>query len=355
MQRRLACALAIAIAACGEPRARPPTTSPPVDDTPRPVASPNPAPGDAAADGDAPDPADVRPPDVVIAAPPGFVAPSATAPPEPAAHGWWKKKTGCGKGRRMVKHDLRDAHRSTFDPEVGYSCRDTAGKDDGPYVALYADGTVYEEGTMDHGVEHGVRKSYAPDGRLSLSTPWVHGVEDGVVREDTGTVRKEQTYRTGTRHGLQREEWYATPRYTIQGYKVDGENHGVWWTTWHDGSVLARIEYDHGKVVGAPRWWYPDGRVWARAAIAGDTITWTSDVGPGRYHAELACRAGQRERFVVRDRDRTGTVLHAHCTDGSCTPVQGDRELLAWAHPSDCPPGAFLRVRVWPVLAHWGE
>ncbi len=353
MSTRLILIASVALAACAEPApavrvpmATPPGASVPDDAPPAPpsVAPPAPLLADAH---------DLRPTDARLAPPPGWIDPPAVVVPAPAARGWWKRKRPCGKGRhlRTERNPPTDPPEPPlYDWRVAYLCSTPDGVADGPHVTLYADGTIHEEGTSVRGATHGLRRRYTPEGTLWIENTWVHDAQDGVTRAwfDDGGLQHEETYRADVLHGRSRRVVLssATQTITIEGYFVDGKRHGVWQTAYGDGSVIARVAFDRGRIVGAPRWWYPDGRLWARGAVDGDVVTWTRD--SGRNQIELVCEGNAVRAATV---SAGGAVVVDGCPATGCTPREVDRDALTWMWPLRCGDDDALAVPVWPVVS----
>jgi antitoxin component YwqK of YwqJK toxin-antitoxin module len=162
--------------------------------------------------------------------PAGITLAPVVVPKEPAFKlppaKWWKKKNPCPKGSKRVvlKNDRADSPREWATAIV---CRDAKGEVHGPSIALYKDGSPFEEDTGSiNGTIHGIRRAWEPDGSL----------------------RHQTTFVMAKQHGPH-TEWHDSDGHITKGDYLDDEQHGLW-LDFEGGELTVRGYYDRGKRVG---------------------------------------------------------------------------------------------------------
>jgi len=162
-------------------------------------------------------------------------------------------------------------------------------KKHGVWTHWYAAGKKKAESTYRHGLRHGARRLWSPDGRLREEEGYADDEPDGVWTKwnASGKKTEELRFRKGKRHGTC--QWFTDggkPKESIE-YE-DDKRHGLT-RRWHSNGTLAEeARYRHGKAEGAKTQWSPIGAVIAASCWNDDREVWhTAD--PAKL-AERPCK-----------------------------------------------------------------
>jgi antitoxin component YwqK of YwqJK toxin-antitoxin module len=266
--------------------------------------------------------------------PAAYRAPTFPDIPRPPKGRWWTKRRGCGHGNRMKtkRFDRRDR------VEVSYECFDKKNRRNGPYTALFRNGSR-ESGVMRGGVENGWRTGHFNNGRKSFETPYVAGKRNGRERYwgRDGALINETTYTAGAKTGPARSVLgHGKAAVTERGYRIAGARHGVWFVTDPAGNVMARVTFNNG-VVTSGHWWYPDGQRWAQADKRGKELFWTRYDRTGHAQVKASCE-GYKLRQATGWLPGNSKVVVRRCgarAPAGCRPIKTTGHILTLLQPLD--------------------
>lgn len=172
-----------------------------------------------------------------------------------------------------------------------------------------ADGTLYSETAMKHGVPHGPLRIYDRGGVVVEAATWRAGVIDGRrVVGGKSTLRIEETYVRGTRRGA-RKIWQFGSLIADELYDAKGKLDGAF-TLWRDRKTPRVVgTYAHGKRVGTWTWTDRNNRKEREGSYAADqkTGTWTEWLD-GKLVSRGTFDAGKPDGDFIYY-DRTGAEL----------------------------------------------
>jgi antitoxin component YwqK of YwqJK toxin-antitoxin module len=198
--------------------------------------------------------------------------------------------------------------------------RDGNGRRQGRWFTFYPEGQVKTEAGYLDDLLHGYYKEYAINGDLLKIVKYEQGI---VLKQATevqkmelqqeyypnGKVKISAMFRNGVQEGLMQEydslgnvirsEEYSGGRLAGEGIvKEDGERHGAWKEFYHDGSLKATGNYDHGKQTGEWKYFYPNGKTEqiGRFGKSGKTEgTWRWFFDNGQLFREENYRSGLKD------------------------------------------------------------
>lgn len=163
----------------------------------------------------------------------------------PRPTGWWKKKQPCPKGARLSTEKIDSRLH-------GVVCRDRDDKQHGPGLAMFAGDKPYEDSWSEHGMNHGTRWTWHPDGRIDHIESFVDGKLAGPAEEWSGTHKlREGAYLDGKKHGLWTD--YVPTGLVLRGYYDHGTSVGEWIGT-RDGVATAIVHGTMGTGTGTRTW-----------------------------------------------------------------------------------------------------
>jgi antitoxin component YwqK of YwqJK toxin-antitoxin module len=117
----------------------------------------------------------------------------------------------------------------------------------------FANGICVFRSTFVYGEEHGMRRTWYPDGSTASETPFVHGKEHGIM------------HRWGERDTLH------TGRHVV-GLYVHGVMEGPWRRFYDNGQLCSESPYVNGLRNGTSRVWSRDGRLVLQREYRNDRV-----------------------------------------------------------------------------------
>lgn len=179
--------------------------------------------------------------------PPGVTLEPVTVPTGPGFDRrpakWWKKKKPCPAGAKLEKIVL-DRKRDHEKWTKAYVCRDGAGKQHGPSVAVYDGDRPYEDGWAEHGKHHGTRITWTRDGKMDHVETFVDDQLHGPAAEwSGGELLRTGQYRDGKRYGLWTE--HHPTKLVLRGYYLDGGDAVGTWIGARAGVATAIVVEEH--------------------------------------------------------------------------------------------------------------
>ena len=137
---------------------------------------------------------------------------------------------------------------------------DEAGKYNGKWKDLYANGKVQAEGQYTESRRTGQWKFYNTEGKVEQTGSFNNGRPDGLWNwyYENGSILKEEEYYQGQRDGAS-TEYSATGDIIAQGQYSDGEKNGDWKT--RSGDITEEGKYITGLKDGLWKAYYSNGKL----------------------------------------------------------------------------------------------
>jgi antitoxin component YwqK of YwqJK toxin-antitoxin module len=149
----------------------------------------------------------------------------------------------------------------------------------GPYVSFYGNGQKFEEGEFVDGKKQGVWHMWNENGTKAKDENYVDGELDGnwTLFDEKGAKVREVGYKAGNRDG--KWTYYEDGKVVREESYEHDKLHGIVRLWFPNGQKSHELNYDHGVPVGMQQQWHPNGQLWRQTSyrngkLHGKAITW---------------------------------------------------------------------------------